>query len=173
MNNHDVNDIFNATPMLGDSLMYQRLPAHIVLPQLEDFKSPIIRSPAITWNKDDGNVLHSPVAAYQKIISRRSPILDKKGYKGYLKSLSRQCRFFSEKRKNKSPSQDDTVQLMVKKKKTVNMPLRATFADGNIEMSATLHDGNLELRGPSDSDLEDLGLGLKSFDDDCEMECSS
>jgi hypothetical protein len=170
MNNHDVNDIFNATPMLGDSLMYQRLPAHIVLPQLEDFKSPIIRSPAITWNKDDGNVLHSPVAAYQKIISRRSPILDKKGYKGYLKSLSRQCRFFAEKRRKKSLSQVDTVRFTVKKKKTVNLPLRATFADGNIEMSATLHDGNLELHGPSDSDLEDLGLDPKSFDDNCEIE---
>jgi hypothetical protein len=168
MNNHDVHDIFNATPMLGNSLMYQRLPTHIVLPQLEDFNSPIIRSPAIIWNKDDGNVLHSPVAACQKIISRRSPILDKKGYKGYLKSLSRQCRFFT--KKKKSLSQVDTARFAVKKKKTVNMPLRATFADGNIKMSATLHDGNLELHGPSDSDLEDLGLDPKSFDENCEME---
>lgn len=169
----DVNDIFNATPMLGRSLINQRLPAHIVLPQLEDFNSPIIRSPAIAWNKYNGNVLYSPLASCQKFISRRSPILDKKGYKGYLKSLSRQGRIFSEKRKKKSTSQADTVQFTVKKKKTLNMPLRATFADGNIEMTATLHDGNLELRGPSDSDLEDLGIDLKSFDDECEMECSS
>jgi hypothetical protein len=173
MNSHDVDDIFNSTPMLSNASMLQRLPAHLVLPHLEDFNinSPVIRSPAAPWNREGGSEMPSPEASSQNIIPRRSPILEKKGYKGYIKSLTRQFKIMKDKRNKNSSSQDDAGGFLSKKKATSHLPLRATMGDGIIEMSATLNNYNLELRGPSDSDLEDLGIDPKaSSDDDFEID---
>ena len=168
---NDVDDIFNSTPYMNPLFCLPgRLGQQHVLPELEAFDSPIIHSPMVRVTENRNVARNSPTDSVPAFLSRSSPILEKKGYKGYIKLLSQQSKVIGKSKKSASSRPVAGIGTLKKSTKPSNLPLRAFTENGDIEMSATLNDCSLEVRGPTDLDLEELGIDPNVSVDDCEYD---